>query len=75
MTEKVSPTFDNVLLELEFFKRKCEVLEQDLCKSQTLLKKNSSQIKQLQDNLTLAIAMLVAELTEPQKGPTEKPQA
>ena len=41
--------FDNVYKELEFFKKKCEVLEKDLFKSQMLNKKNESTIKKLQD--------------------------
>ena len=41
--------FDNVYKELEFFKKKCEVFEKDLFKSQTINKKNESIIKKLQD--------------------------
>lgn len=41
--------FDNVFKELEFFKKKCEIMEKDLFKSQTLNKKNESIIKKLQD--------------------------
>jgi hypothetical protein len=47
------PKFDNVLLELDFFKKKCEVLERDLFKSQTQIKKHDLTIKKLQDHITL----------------------
>ncbi len=45
--------FDNVYGELEFFKKKCEILEKDLFKSQTTNKKNESIIKKLQDMIAI----------------------
>jgi hypothetical protein len=45
--------FDNVFGELEFFKKKCEILEKDLFKSQTSNKKNESIIKKLQDMIAI----------------------
>jgi len=45
--------FDNVYGELEFFKKKCEILEKDLFKSQTSNKKNESIIKKLQDMIAV----------------------
>jgi len=45
--------FDNVYGELEFIKKKCEVLEKDLFKSQTSNKKNESIIKKLQDMIAI----------------------
>lgn len=47
------PKFDNVLLELDYFKKKSEVLERDLFKSQTQIKKHDVTIKKLQDHITL----------------------
>lgn len=45
--------FDNVFGELEFFKKKCEILEKDLFKSQTSIKKNESIVKKLQDMIAI----------------------
>lgn len=45
--------FENVFGELEFFKKKCEILEKDLFKSQTTNKKNESIIKKLQDMIAI----------------------
>ena len=45
--------FDNVYGELDFFKKKCEILEKDLFKTQTSNKKNDSIIKKLQDMIAI----------------------
>ena len=45
--------FDNMYNELEFYKHKCEILEKDLFKSQTLNKKNEVTIKKLQDMISI----------------------
>ncbi len=41
--------FDNVYGELEYYKRKCEVLEKDLFKSQTQIKKLEVNLKKTQE--------------------------
>lgn len=41
--------FDNVYGELEFYKKKCEVMEKDLFKSQTQVKKLEISLKKLQE--------------------------
>lgn len=45
--------FDNVYKELEFYKKRCDILEKDLFKTQTRMKKLESQIKKLQEINTL----------------------
>lgn len=45
--------FDNVYGELDFFKKKCEILEKDLFKSHTSNKKNEAIIKKLQDMIAI----------------------
>jgi len=41
--------FDNVYGELEYYKKKCEILEKDLFKSQTLIKKLEVNLKKTQE--------------------------
>ncbi len=41
--------FDNVYGELEYFKKKCEILEKDLFKSQTQIKKLEVNLKKTQE--------------------------
>jgi hypothetical protein len=41
--------FDNVYGELDFYKKKCDVLEKDLFKSQTHIKKLEISLKKSQD--------------------------
>ena len=45
--------FENVYGELDFFKKKCEILEKDLFKSQTSNKKTESIVKKLQDMIAI----------------------
>ena len=40
-------TFDNVYGELDYYKKKCEILEKDLFKSQTQIKKLEDLIQML----------------------------
>ena len=47
--ENINLKFDNLLKELDFFKKKCDIMEKDLFKSQTSNKKNEAVIKKLQD--------------------------
>jgi hypothetical protein len=42
-------TFDNVYGELEYYKKKCEILEKDLFKSQTQIKKLEVNLKKTQE--------------------------
>ena len=46
-TEKL--TFDNVYGELDYYKKKCEILEKDLFKSQTQIKKLDVNLKKTQE--------------------------
>jgi hypothetical protein len=46
-------TFDNVYGELEFYKKKCDVLEKDVFKSQTHIKKLEVSLKKSQDALAI----------------------
>jgi hypothetical protein len=41
--------FDNMFGELEFYKKRCEVLEKDLIKSQNTIKKMDVSLKKLQE--------------------------
>ena len=45
--------FDNMFGELEFYKKRCEVLEKDLIKSQNTIKKLDVSLKKLQEINTL----------------------
>ena len=45
--------FDNMFGELEFFKKRCDVLEKDLIKSQNSIKKLDVSIKKLQEINTI----------------------
>lgn len=45
--------FDNMFGELEFYKKKCEVLERDLVRSQNTIKKMDVQVKKLQEINTI----------------------
>ena len=42
-------TFDNVYGELDYYKKKCEILEKDLFKSQTQIKKLDASLKKTQE--------------------------
>ena len=42
-------TFDNVYGELDYYKKKCEILEKDLFKSQTQIKKLDANLKKTQE--------------------------
>lgn len=52
-------TFDNVYGELEFFKKKCEILEKDVFKSQTQIKKLESNLKKCQEMNALHSKVIV----------------
>jgi|LauGreDrversion4_2_1035121.scaffolds.fasta_scaffold40730_4 hypothetical protein len=45
--------FDNMFGELEFYKKRCEVLEKDLIKSQNTIKKMDVSLKKLQEINTI----------------------
>ena len=45
--------FNNIISELEYLKKKCEILEKDLFKSRVLNKKQETIIAKLQDKLNL----------------------
>lgn len=45
--------FDNMFGELEFYKKRCEVLEKDLIKSQNSIKKMDVSLKKLQEINTI----------------------
>ena len=45
--------FDNILLELEYLKKKCDIQEKDIFKLRSENKRQESTIKKLQDKLNL----------------------
>ena len=45
--------FNNIISELEYLKKKCEILEKDLFKSRVLNKKQETTITKLQEKLSL----------------------
>lgn len=45
--------FDSMFDELEFYRKKCEIFENEQFKMQTNLKKNEVTIKKLQDMVSL----------------------
>lgn len=45
--------FDNMFGELEFYKKRCDVLEKDLIKSQNTIKKLDVLLKKLQEINTI----------------------
>lgn len=45
--------FDNMFGELEFYKKRCDVLEKDLMKSQNTIKKLDVLLKKLQEINTI----------------------
>ena len=59
--------FDNMFGELEFYKKRCEVLEKDLIKSQNSIKKLDVSIKKLQEINTINAKVKIKIKKEPQQ--------
>lgn len=51
--------FDNMFGELEFYKKRCEVLEKDLIKSQNTIKKMDVSLKKLQEINTINAKVII----------------
>ena len=45
--------FDNMFGELEFYKKRCDILEKDIIKSQNTIKKMDVSLKKLQEINTI----------------------
>jgi hypothetical protein len=57
MSECIS--IESGIKEIDFYKKRCDILEKDLFKSQTQNKKNEALIKKLQDMVSLYGKVLI----------------